>query len=364
MEPLIGKQLRQVSEFLLDLYQLRTHEEFTNHMIVTLPKITEGEFTSYNEINHRHGSGTFKTDVPGFLKKPEYFGQVLAKEAEHHPILNYFQKAQDGSAVTFSDFVTDREFRETVLSMEFYQPLEIPRIIGLALRIGSSHSITLARHKNGREFGEHTRTTLNAIRPHLRRALENALAVTRMQNQLTVMNQIMEEGQQALISVTEEGGIRFVTPYAQRLLKRYGLQARASFDQLPSRLRDWLTHYQWQLNRSDDVPPELQPLLIQGESGCLTIRLIVRGRQYLLILQESRTASGTDFVALGLSTRESEILGWVARGKTNPEIGKILGISRRTVQKHLERIYIKLGVENRTAAAAMVAGTTQSTDRS
>ena len=155
--------------------------------------------------------GDIQDDVPGFLKKPEYFGQVLAKEAEHHPILNYFQKAQDGSAVTFSDFVTDREFRETVLSREFYQPLEIPRIIGLALRIGSSHSITLARHKNGREFGEHTRTTLNAIRPHLRRALENALAVTRMQNQLTVMNQIMEEGQQALISVTEEGGIRFVT---------------------------------------------------------------------------------------------------------------------------------------------------------
>jgi DNA-binding CsgD family transcriptional regulator len=56
-------------------------------------------------------------------------------------------------------------------------------------------------------------------------------------------------------------------------------------------------------------------------------------------------------------------LGWVAQGKTNPEIGLILGISRRTVQKHLERIYIKLGVENRTAATAMVAGTTQSTDR-
>ncbi len=71
-----------------------------------------------------------------------------------------------------------------------------------------------------------------------------------------------------------------------------------------------------------------------------------------------------DFEFLGLSPRESEILIWVAQGKTNPEIGMILGIIRRTVQKHLERIYIKLGVENRTAAAALLAGTTQSTDRS
>lgn len=54
---------------------------------------------------------------------------------------------------------------------------------------------------------------------------------------------------------------------------------------------------------------------------------------------------------------------WAVQSKTNPEISLILGISRRTVQKHLEWIYIKLGVENRTAAA-MVAGTTQSTDRS
>lgn len=363
MERLSGNQLRQVSEFLLDLYQLRTHEEFTSHVIAALPKITEGEFTSYNEINHRHGSGTFKTDVPGFLKKPEHFGQVLAEEAEHHPILKYFQKTQDGSAVTFSDFMADREFRETLLSREFYQPLQIPRIIGLALRIGSSHSITLARHKNGREFGEHTRTTLNAIRPHLRRALENALAVTQMQNQLTAMNQVLEEGQQALISVTKEGRIRFITPSAQRLLKQYDFHAQAGFNQLPTRLKDWLTHSQLQLDRSDDVISELQPLLVQGELGCLTIRLIVKDSHYLLMLEERQAAPVAKvFEAFGLSTRESEILSWVSQGKTNPEIGMILGISRRTVQKHLERIYIKLGVENRTAAA-MVAGTTQSIGR-
>ena len=53
--------------------------------------------------------------------------------------------------------------------------------------------------------------------------------------------------------------------------------------------------------------------------------------------------------------RETEVLDWVAKGKTNRDIGEILGMSPRTVNKHLEHIYVKLGVETRAAATALVA---------
>jgi DNA-binding CsgD family transcriptional regulator len=53
----------------------------------------------------------------------------------------------------------------------------------------------------------------------------------------------------------------------------------------------------------------------------------------------------------GLTPREREVLGWVAAGKANAQIAAILGAKPRTVAKHLERIYEKLGVESRTAAA-------------
>ena len=56
---------------------------------------------------------------------------------------------------------------------------------------------------------------------------------------------------------------------------------------------------------------------------------------------------------LGLTPREAEVLFWVAQGKTNPEIATILGIGLTTVKKHLEATFAKLGVENRTSAAAM-----------
>jgi len=56
--------------------------------------------------------------------------------------------------------------------------------------------------------------------------------------------------------------------------------------------------------------------------------------------------------AFALTARESEVLLWISRGKSNRDIGEILNISPRTVNKHLEQIFVKLGVENRAAAAA------------
>lgn len=66
-----------------------------------------------------------------------------------------------------------------------------------------------------------------------------------------------------------------------------------------------------------------------------------------------REASPTDLEPLGLTPREAEVLFWVARGKTNDEIATVLGIGLTTVKKHLESTFNKLGVENRTTAAAM-----------
>jgi DNA-binding CsgD family transcriptional regulator len=56
---------------------------------------------------------------------------------------------------------------------------------------------------------------------------------------------------------------------------------------------------------------------------------------------------------LPLTAREAQVLLWIMRGKSNRDIGEILGLSPRTVNKHLEQIFAKLGVENRTSAAAL-----------
>jgi DNA-binding CsgD family transcriptional regulator len=63
---------------------------------------------------------------------------------------------------------------------------------------------------------------------------------------------------------------------------------------------------------------------------------------------------------LGLTAREAEVLLWISRGKSNRDISDILGMRPSTVTKHLEQIYIKLGVENRASAATVAVRVTSS----
>ncbi len=71
--------------------------------------------------------------------------------------------------------------------------------------------------------------------------------------------------------------------------------------------------------------------------------------------REEEAAPAPALLPNPLTQRELDVLAWVARGKTNRDVAEILGMSPRTVNKHLEHIYEKLGVETRTAAVAQFA---------
>jgi DNA-binding response OmpR family regulator/DNA-binding CsgD family transcriptional regulator len=79
------------------------------------------------------------------------------------------------------------------------------------------------------------------------------------------------------------------------------------------------------------------------------------GPDELLFRLAEVTAGGDEQLlqqTMQLTSREAEVLLWISRGKSNREIGEILNISPRTVNKHLEQVFVKLGVENRASAAA------------
>ena len=80
----------------------------------------------------------------------------------------------------------------------------------------------------------------------------------------------------------------------------------------------------------------------------------------MLLLEQRQARSGTAsrLAEAALTPREAEVLSWLAKGKTNRDIGDILGTSHRTVNKHLEHVFEKLGVETRAAAAALATGNT------
>jgi len=80
--------------------------------------------------------------------------------------------------------------------------------------------------------------------------------------------------------------------------------------------------------------------------------------EWLIVASESNDAAAIEALvaAFRLTPREAEVLHWVAKGKTNRDVGEILGASPRTITKHMEHILEKLGVETRTAAAGLALG--------
>jgi len=77
------------------------------------------------------------------------------------------------------------------------------------------------------------------------------------------------------------------------------------------------------------------------------------GDDWLIVMREVSDQAVIQAMrdAFTLTLREAEVLHWVVKGKTNKDVGDILGSSPMTVKKHLERVFVKLGVETRTAAA-------------
>jgi DNA-binding response OmpR family regulator/DNA-binding CsgD family transcriptional regulator len=158
----------------------------------------------------------------------------------------------------------------------------------------------------------------------------------------------------AAISVrARDGRILWQTPLARRLL----LDHQAGDEhQLGPATADWLQAQTVRVATGDDLLP--YTLARSGRRLVFALHEATGDDEWLVVLTESSDQATIEAIAVAfrLTAREAEVLYWVVRGKTNRDIGDILTLSPRTVHKHLEHVFEKLGVETRTAAASMAMG--------
>lgn len=152
-----------------------------------------------------------------------------------------------------------------------------------------------------------------------------------------------------LLAVNQQGTLLWATPQAQKLLNDHLVGIADEPMVLPAPMLQWLDHMQKPGGKAVPSAPfpdnDLLRLQYMGKAG---------PDEILLRLAKESVAVPAEFSReLGLTGREGEVLSWLSKGKSNRDIAQILGLSPRTVDKHLEQIYAKLGVENRTAAAAI-----------
>ncbi|MCQ8103917.1 response regulator transcription factor [Methylomonas sp. SURF-2] len=172
--------------------------------------------------------------------------------------------------------------------------------------------------------------------------------------------QLLTEGGFAAMSVDSGGRMNWLTPAGEAWLAdfnaRQDLQAAWRLkDPLPGKLLYWFQEWQQQ-NRRSGADESAEHAVLPGFA--VSISACGHPDEYLLLLRRPDGNAEWDLQTLRgklkLTPREAEILMWIARGKTNKEIGIILDSSPRTVNKHLEHIFEKLGVSTRAAAVAMV----------
>ena len=159
-----------------------------------------------------------------------------------------------------------------------------------------------------------------------------------------------------LLAVSRQGKIMWATPQAQKLLAD-NLPAKASGKaedelELPETMLQWLE--QTQAGGAGAKAPALASFPNNAQLQLQYMGKLGPNEFLLRLAKDTSSDTPASFRSdLGLTSREGEVLSWLSKGKTNRDIAQILGLSPRTVDKHLEQIYANLGVENRTAAAAI-----------
>jgi DNA-binding response OmpR family regulator len=156
-----------------------------------------------------------------------------------------------------------------------------------------------------------------------------------------------------LLATDASGAVRWCTPQTAKLLGLAFGDFHGEGDVLPRSVQEWLQRCAHAEVKSGDS--------IALESNTSTVKLQfsyvgkIAPEEILLRLTEGEFENDNLVLKrkLQLTQRESEVLMWIARGKSNRDIAEILTLSPRTVNKHLEQIYAKLGVENRASAAAL-----------
>jgi DNA-binding CsgD family transcriptional regulator len=158
----------------------------------------------------------------------------------------------------------------------------------------------------------------------------------------------------AVIILKGKKRVQWMTEPARHCVAEFFGDLPHEADRLPAPLERWIK--QRSVARRNNEAAFRSSTVIERNGEELVVRLVTdkqEGIQHVRLEKQRPVLSARSLERLGLSRRETEVLFCVAQGKTNAEVGGILGLSRFTVRKHLEHVYEKLGVQTRTAAAAL-----------
>lgn len=328
------------------LYRLRDAAALPVVMLEAMRRLIPCLFCTYNQISHHTGSLSAAYFPSNWQSPMEAIMPLMAPHLDRHPVYRNVYDNGDGSPHFVSDFASEEEWSRTPFAGAL-ETIGVRDSLIFCLYTSRQELIFIALNREERSFSERDRKVAAYLRPHLSAAYENAVAFTEARALALLSARAIEQSPQGVALVDGPGNILHINAAAGDLIQRFFPGEFSWKAVLPDPIKTWL---QRQL---DPTPSPAEPMQIEAGGISLLIRSATLDEaRHIILFQERDPRQGSpSLLALGLSKREAEVLDWVGEGKSNNEVGIILGISARTVGKHLEAIFPKINVDSRVAAA-------------
>ncbi|MDX6649198.1 MAG: hypothetical protein QOJ97_1149 [Solirubrobacteraceae bacterium] len=338
--PSLGERdLRAVLDVVGETHDAQDRDEFRAVLLPGIRRLVETDYSSYNEV--LADGRTLAT-----LAQPEVPASAVAaweRYAGDNPLVQHFARTRDGRAYRFSDVVVPGRFRRTAIFQELYRPLGIDHQLAFALPSAPGLTIGIALSRGGRNFSERDRQVLNLTRPHLIQAYRNSELRERLGGIVEGMRTGLDAEGTALIVLDGEGAVTFASTRARALVDDFAERPLQDGLPPPPPLDAWT-----------GGSAATASLPLPGRDDALLVRRLRAGRSARAIVLDraARALSQEGLRGLGLTPREAAVLHGLARGIAPVALAAELGITPRTVAKHVQRVHAKLGVHTRAQAVA------------
>lgn len=348
MQRLGGADLQRVRTFLEETAAPCDLTTFGSVVLPAVQRLLPSVVVCYAQIDPAQAQLVHQETFPSLsgFKSDGSFDQYMFD----HPVFQEWARTGIPSALRTSDFYSARQWHEFGLYQMVYKQwgCEDSLAVGLPAPEGLIACICSERDK---PFTDGERQVIELVRPHLAQTYRSA--------ELLSLLESANEGEGPRTMVVDRSGRPLVAPRSTwDLLEQYFPDNGPMPWSLPQAVAEWLSNQLAVAGHGFGRGGTPAPLVVRrADSSTLTLRLVpgrLTGDQAVLVFQQ-RAPDPLEALAaeLNLTPREREVLQQITSGLSVAEIADRLFISKRTVDKHLENVYSKLGVQSRSAAVAM-----------
>ncbi|WP_051471031.1 helix-turn-helix transcriptional regulator [Patulibacter minatonensis] len=335
---------RRLTDLVGTVYAVEDLEEFRAGLLPALLRAVPADWAAFNEVDD-DPERTWWASEPHLPVTPEQ-AERFAALLHQNPILAHVHRTRDGRPRRFSDFLDRAAYHRLELYREFYAHVGVEHQVAFTLPSRPPIVVGIALSRTHDDFTDAEVGLLQEARPHLIQAYRNAELATAREATIAALEAGLEALGSPVLVVDDLGRVDLATPTARRLLAgRLGGPAGRLAPDVIRMLAD----------RRAAAVPSTEPLRLVDGDRPLSIRVLrgpESGSQLLVVEPGESGLTIPALEGLGLTVREAEVLRWVALGRRGPDVARVLGISPRTVHKHLQNVYAKLGVGSASEAAA------------